>query len=325
MTARGLAEDPLLDRLALAVQLLQLRRDPVCGLLVAGQQQLERRRRPAQAAGGVDPRREPEADGALVDDGRVDAGCPHQRLQARPGRRREPTQAGDRQRAVLVDERDDVGDRREGDEVEVADEPLVTRPEQRLGELVDDPRAAELGERVGRGPGRDDRAIGERVARAMVVGDDHVEPRSLGSRDLVDGGDSAVDGQHEPAAFPGQTRERLAGEAVALLEAAGQVPVDVGAELAEDEDREGRSRRCRRRRSRRGRRSSCRPRPRRGSGRRPPACRRGRTGRVPAARRRGTTPPVRDRRIRGGRARSRSCRSGRERRRAMPPAADRTL
>ena len=74
----------------------------------------------AEPAGGVDPRREPEADRAGVDRRRVDARDAHQRPQPRLLRARERAQAGDRERAVLVDERDDVGDRRERDEVEVA-------------------------------------------------------------------------------------------------------------------------------------------------------------------------------------------------------------
>ena len=125
---RGLAEDPFLDRLALAVQLLQLRRDPGGGVLVVGQQQLERGRRPAETPGGVDPRGEPEADGTLVDDSRIHAGRPKQCLQAGPRGRGETTEPGDRERTVLVDEWDDVGDRRQGDEIEVTGEPLVPGP-----------------------------------------------------------------------------------------------------------------------------------------------------------------------------------------------------
>ena len=44
----------------------------------------------------------------------------------------------------------------------------------------------------------------------------------------------------EPAAFAGETLERAAADAVALVEAARQVPLDVGADLAQDEDREHR-------------------------------------------------------------------------------------
>ena len=120
-----------------------------------------------EPAGGVDPRREPEADGALVDGRGVDARGAHQRAQARAASSSASrAQPGDRERAVLVEERDDVGDRRERDEVEVAGEPLVAGAEQRLGELVDDAGAAELRERIVGGPRGDDRAVGQLVARA---------------------------------------------------------------------------------------------------------------------------------------------------------------
>src|SRR5581483_10375729 len=233
-----LAEDPLLDRLALAVQLLELVGDAARLVLVLGEQELERSGRSAEAAGGVDARREPEADGALVDGRWIDASRAHQRAQARPRRRREPAQAGERERAVLVDERDDVGDRRQRDEVELPREALLVAAEQRLGELVDDAGTAELRERVLRRPRRDDGAVRQRVAGAVVVGDDHVEPRGPRLAHLVDRRDPAVDGDDEAAALGRQARERLAGDAVALLEAARQVPVDLGAELAEGQDGE---------------------------------------------------------------------------------------
>ena len=65
-----------------------------------------------------------------------------------------------------------------------------------------------------------------------------LEPERAAPRNLVDGRDAAVDGEHEPVALLGQPRERLAASAVAFLEAAGQVPADVGAEIAEAEHRE---------------------------------------------------------------------------------------
>ncbi|MBV8561704.1 MAG: hypothetical protein JOZ56_01300 [Actinobacteria bacterium] len=74
----------------------------------------------------------------------------------------------------------------------------------------------------------------------MVVGDDHLEPVSLRLLDLGDGGDAAVDGENEAAALVGEAREGLAANAVALVEAARQVPRDVGAELAQEQDGERR-------------------------------------------------------------------------------------
>ena len=185
---------------------------------------------------------EPETARARVDARRVDARRAHQRLQAGLLRARERAQARDRERAVLVDERDDVGDRRERDEVEMPLRHLRVDAEERLAELVDDTGPAELGKRIVGRPRRDDRAVRQLGARPVMVGDDHLEPARLRLRDLVDGGDPAVDGQHEPAAFVREPAERRARDAVALVEAARQMPVDVGAELAQQQDGERRRR-----------------------------------------------------------------------------------
>ena len=147
--------------------------------------------------------------------------------------RAKPPQARRGQRAVLVDERDDVRDRRERDEVEVLGQRL--RPEQCLAEPEHDAGAAQLGERILRRAGYDERAVRQPLARPVVVGDDDLEPERLRLGDLVDGGDPAIDGEDETALLARQPRERLQRDAVALLEAARQVPLDLGAELAEDE------------------------------------------------------------------------------------------
>ena len=72
----------------------------------------------------------------------------HQRPQAGLLRLREPAEAEQRERPVLVDERHDVGDGRERDHVEVPLEKRMVGTEKRLGELPDDGRAAEPGEGV---------------------------------------------------------------------------------------------------------------------------------------------------------------------------------
>ena len=64
--------------------------------------------------------------------------------------------------AVLVEQRHDVGDRRERDEIEMPLRDLGVDAEERLAELVDDTGAAELGERIVGRPRRDDRAVGQR-------------------------------------------------------------------------------------------------------------------------------------------------------------------
>ena len=111
--------------------------------------------------------------------------------------------------------------------------------EERLAELVYDAGAAQLRERIVGRPRRDDRAVGQRLARPVVVRDDHLEPAGARFRHLFDGGDAAVDGEDEAAPFVREARERLGAHAVALVEAARQVPVDVGAQLAQKMDGEG--------------------------------------------------------------------------------------
>ena len=64
-----------------------------------------------------------------------------------------------------------------------------------------------------------------------MVGDDHVDAEPPGLLDLGHGGDAAVDREDELHALLGQPRDRRRRDAVALLEAARQVPADVGADL----------------------------------------------------------------------------------------------
>jgi len=70
----------------------------------------------ARADRSVDARGEPEADGALVTVAGSTRAVRISARQARPRGRRQPPQAGDREGAVLVDQRDDVGDRCERDQ-----------------------------------------------------------------------------------------------------------------------------------------------------------------------------------------------------------------
>ncbi len=110
--------------------------------------------------------------------------------------------------------------------------------EERLAELVDDAGSAQLRERIVRGSSRDDWAIGQRLSGTVMVGDDHVEAARGSLRDLCCGGDPTVDGQDQAAPLVGEPRERATAYAVAFVEAARQVPIDVGAELAKEQNRE---------------------------------------------------------------------------------------
>ena len=235
----GLAEDPALDGLALPVQLLERGGEPARLRLVLGEEQLERLPRVPEASGSVQAGREPEADGPGVDRRRIDSRALHERAQTGLRGARKGAQPRDGKRSVLVDERDDVGDRRERDEVEMTPRNLGVEAEQGLAQLVDDSGSAELRERVlGRASG-DDRTVGQRLARPVMVGDDDVEPAFSRLGDLGDRRDPAVDGEDEPTALLRESGQRLAADAVALVEAARQVPGDLGAELAQEEDGEG--------------------------------------------------------------------------------------
>ena len=103
----------------------------------------------SEPPGRVDSRCQPEPDRARVDRRGIDAAHAHERLQAGLVRSGEPPHACCDERAVLVEQGNDVGHRGKGDEVDVAVQPLHA---QRLEQLEDDTRAAELGEGIVRRP-----------------------------------------------------------------------------------------------------------------------------------------------------------------------------
>src|SRR5262249_21067750 len=72
-----------------------------------------------------------------------------------------------------------------------------------------------------------------------MVADDDLQAELLRVSDLVDRGDSAIDGQDQAAALVREARQRLPANAVPLVEPARQMRYDVGPELAQDQDREG--------------------------------------------------------------------------------------
>ena len=73
-----------------------------------------------------------------------------------------------------------------------------------------------------------------------MVADDDLQAELLPCGDLRRRRDPAVDREDETAALVGEPRERLPAKAVAFVEAARQVPLDLGAELAQDQDGESR-------------------------------------------------------------------------------------
>ena len=285
-----------------------------CGLRARRrEQEVEREPRIAEPAGRVDARRQPEAEVGRAHAGGVDAGARHERAQAGAVGLGEAAQAAPHERAVLVGQRHDVGDRRQRHEVgelvergrQVGRVAAVPARPERLGELEHDAGAAQVGERIGR-PGRrargHDGRVRQHVAGSVVVGHDDVERELAGARDGLGRRDAAVDGDQQPGAGGCQRLDGLDGDAVALLEAARQERLDLAAQEPQhlDGERGGTDAvdvvvavhddRPARRRSRS--RSARRPRRRR------PA----RTGRAAGRRCRGTPAPRPDRSARAGRA-----------------------
>ena len=60
----------------------------------------------------------------------------------------------------------------------------------------------------------------------MVVGDDHVHPQGAGQLRLLHGGDAAVHGDDQGHPLPGQQGHGLPVQAIALIQAAGDVGGD---------------------------------------------------------------------------------------------------
>ena len=79
----------------------------------------------------------------------------------------------------------------------------------------------------------DDRAVGQHAvgARRVVIADDHVHAGGPGGGDLVDGGDAAVDGDDQGRAPLGQALHGGRGQAVAVVDAAGQEPARLAPRL----------------------------------------------------------------------------------------------
>ena len=149
-----------------------------------------------------------------------------------PARARERPQPRGGQRAVLVDERDDVGDRRQRDEVERTGDRRVVVAEERRGRACSttpvpqssgngyaDGRVATIGQSGSASPGRwwSVTMTSSPSSRAAATSSTAVMPQST------------VSTRPTPSAARRSIVSR--GEAVALLEAARQVPFDVRPEL----------------------------------------------------------------------------------------------
>ena len=194
---------------------------------VLGQQQRERRLGPAEPARRVDARREPEADRRLVDGGGIDtarhasARAGPASASARAGAGRAARARGSRRRAARR-RRPSRARRRRG----AGRRNGWSGPSSAWASFQTTPVPQRPANGIVALQRRDDGAGGERLGRAVVVGDDDLEPERARVLDLGDGGDAAVDGQDEVEALLGEPRQRAGVQAVALLEARRQVPRD---------------------------------------------------------------------------------------------------
>jgi hypothetical protein len=166
----------------------------------------------------------------------------HQRSQAGLARARESHKALAHDAPVLVAQRDEVADGGERRQVEV----LVGGARvgacgavERLAELQDHPGGTQLGAAVGPERRMDERAIGQPGPRAVMVGDHHVQSRRPRLGHLLDGGHAAVD-RHQQVHPPARkARDGRAREAIALVEAARQLPDGIAAQRAQRADEHG--------------------------------------------------------------------------------------
>ena len=161
--------------------------------------------------GGVDPRREPEAERVLGRVAGLDPRDPHQRPQPRLRGARQRDEALAHEPPVLAAQRHHVGDRGEPDQVEVLGERCgvpAGDPVHRLRELVRDRGGAQLRERVVAEPRVHHHAVGQLRPGPVVVGDHDLEPELAGARHLGGGGDRAVD-RHEQAGAGAASRSTV--------------------------------------------------------------------------------------------------------------------
>ena len=205
-----------------------------------------RYRRPAALIRGA--RRKPRAPASTVS-GSTEAAAISARRPTR-GALAEEAQALADQAAVLADQRDHVGDGGEGDQIEVGVRGMSPAPHclggaasgrvaERRRQLVGDAGRAESLEGIFGDDRMDDRAVGERLARQVVVRDHDLHAGGPGGRDLLDGADAAVDGDDQVGAAAAELLDARHGQAVAVGEPVRDEPVALRPEGAEGRDEDG--------------------------------------------------------------------------------------
>ena len=210
---------------------------------VPGQHQLNPGVGAVEASRGIEAGGDPEGDVALVEDLGLDLRDRHQSAQTRPPSLAELGEPATGKGAILADQRHEISDRRQRDEVQVPRllGGAVKAPGslERGDELVGDGGPAEAREGIGADLGVDDRAIGKRRSRLMVVGDDRRDAHRLDSLDLRNRPDPAV-GRDQQAGFPlAQVLDTRPAQPVAIRESVGNDPIALrsGAAHRADEDR----------------------------------------------------------------------------------------
>ncbi len=159
----GLPADPLLDRAAVGVDGIELGGDRLSALRILGQQQLQPRVGAPHAAGGVDPRRQPEGQAGGVERARIgtrDRASAHAGPAAAspPSARVRRARSGGSRRAAASGRRPSPARRARGPA------PRSGRP-KRLGKLVRDRGAAQVARRVAA-----DHRVHDRAVRQLAVG-----------------------------------------------------------------------------------------------------------------------------------------------------------
>lgn len=240
----GLLDDALLGGAAFVVEARELLGEVGGALSSCGGHELEGIAGVPEASDRVESWGESESDGFGVDLIGVESGGGDEGAESDDGCCFDSCEAELGDDAVLVNERDDVGDGSEGGEDEEIDEGGAERGGDGIrfavegrespGEFVGDSGAAEFSEGVLRvwSSWVDDGEGAWHVVHlrgwVVVIGDDEVDAEVFGFDCGVDGGDAAVDGDDDLCSGLGECFDCGFVEAVAFIDAVG----DVGGDLS---------------------------------------------------------------------------------------------
>ena len=228
----------LFDRLTLTVELAQLVGKPLRLGGVAGEQKLGGKLGAAHASGGVDARRENEADLNGGDRLSGKTGFAQQRVQTDKIAVVESVQPALHDGAIFSLHAHDVGNGADGGKRAVAREESVLTIVAAEGEneLERDANARKVLERIAAVRAvRVDNGDGvrQRFLALVMVGDDKIDAQTPGKGGLLHAGNAAVDRDDQRHAALRKRADRVAAETVPLLDAAGNVHRDACAAKAQ--------------------------------------------------------------------------------------------